>query len=319
MRTLFVSLFLLVALFAKSQVVTNVRSEQDGNKINILYNIEKSKDGQTFKIGVACLTDGRRFVLKSVKGDVGDNIRGGYNKKIVWDVLKDVAELNAAEFFVTIEKINEPNSTNESAPVTNNEPSEKKSYFAVSVGTSVPTGDFKSTNENSDKSGYANTGADFNLSMALMFTPNFGIAGMLGGIANTRTIKISRFGSVNIASDPWSAGFMMGGLQLGIPSGKSMFGLRAMGGFASANSPKTSINDGFSFYEQEAKTASAFSFDIGALVKINLSERICLLGNVDYFSTTPKFTGVITFDGTTIDFEQKITVVTVTLGVGFNF
>ena len=106
-RLLFLCLGCLLSLFSFSQELGNIYSEQDGEKINIYYSILNAGEGQTFKISVSCATENRRFVLKTVSGDVGDSITSGRFKKIIWDVLKDVDELGEAEFFVKIEKINE--------------------------------------------------------------------------------------------------------------------------------------------------------------------------------------------------------------------
>jgi len=100
-------LLYFLSFSAFSQELVNVFTEQDGEKINIYYTITGAEDGQTFKISVSCATENRRFVLKSVSGDVGDSIVPGKNKKIVWDVLKDVDHLYEAEFFVMIEKVNQ--------------------------------------------------------------------------------------------------------------------------------------------------------------------------------------------------------------------
>ncbi|NSW46268.1 MAG: hypothetical protein HPY79_10690 [Bacteroidales bacterium] len=51
------------------------------DKVNIFYTISNAQPGQTFKISISCITNGRRFVLKSVSGDMGDSITPGKFKK----------------------------------------------------------------------------------------------------------------------------------------------------------------------------------------------------------------------------------------------
>jgi hypothetical protein len=102
--TLFLSIFL--SYFAYSQEVANILANQDGDKIQIKYTIKPSDDTQIFRVKVYCsIEEGKKFELKSVAGDVGDNIQGGKSQYlVVWDVLKDVDELKSAEFFVEIKR-----------------------------------------------------------------------------------------------------------------------------------------------------------------------------------------------------------------------
>jgi len=106
-KIIFSGILICSCFFSFAQTLENVFSEQDGDKIIIYYTISDAKPGQTFDISVSCSTENKRFVLKSVSGDVGPNITPGANKKIIWDVLKDVDQLGSAKFFVKIEKINE--------------------------------------------------------------------------------------------------------------------------------------------------------------------------------------------------------------------
>lgn len=80
----------------------DIKVEQDGEKINILFKIDGSKSEQLYSVTISCKMGGKeKFVLKNVTGDVGENIKGGKKEyKAVWDVLKDVDELTEAEFFV---------------------------------------------------------------------------------------------------------------------------------------------------------------------------------------------------------------------------
>lgn len=43
----------------------------------------------------------------SLNGDVGDNIKGGSNKKIVWDVLKDIERIEGVNFVFNVKAIEE--------------------------------------------------------------------------------------------------------------------------------------------------------------------------------------------------------------------
>lgn len=94
-----------MSMFAKAQTVENIRTEQDGEKINIYYQIANSNNKQLIRVTISCLVnESNKITLKSITGDVGDYIIGGKKEyKAVWDVLQDIDELTNAKFFVKIE------------------------------------------------------------------------------------------------------------------------------------------------------------------------------------------------------------------------
>ncbi len=98
-----------MSMFVKAQTVENIHTKQVDEKINIYYQIKNSWDDQFFKITISCLiNNSKKIVLKSITGDVGNNIIGGKDEyRAVWDVLQDVDELTNAEFFVKIELIDD--------------------------------------------------------------------------------------------------------------------------------------------------------------------------------------------------------------------
>lgn len=102
-------LLLLFALGTSAQTIGNIRSEQEGEKINVYYQILKSTRQQSFKVELKCvINDQEKVTLKYISGDVGDTVYGGKEEyKVVWDVLSEVDELTSAEFIVSITE-NEP-------------------------------------------------------------------------------------------------------------------------------------------------------------------------------------------------------------------
>lgn len=121
-----------MSMFAKAQTVENIRTEQDGEKINIYYQIANTNNKQLFRVTISCLVnESNRITLKSITGDVGDFVIGGKNEyKVIWDVLKDVDELTNAKFFVKIE-IKDDSSTIKS------EKTKGKSKFGVKAGLNL--------------------------------------------------------------------------------------------------------------------------------------------------------------------------------------
>ncbi|MBI4645328.1 MAG: hypothetical protein HY738_01740, partial [Bacteroidia bacterium] len=76
--------------------ISNVHSQQQGDSVLIYYDILGTTPEQKFDIRVHCSTDGGKIygeALKSVSGDVGENITGGAGKIIIWDALKDVQKI----------------------------------------------------------------------------------------------------------------------------------------------------------------------------------------------------------------------------------
>ncbi len=87
------------SLFA--QEITNVTSKQIGEKLTIGYDIIGEKLGQQFDVTPMYSVDaGKTFLpMKSVMGNTGANVPGGKNQIIVWDVLKDLKELDGSVMF----------------------------------------------------------------------------------------------------------------------------------------------------------------------------------------------------------------------------
>lgn len=105
-QILAVSLLLTILSFtASAQKADSVRVEQAGDFVKVFYKINGSNPNQTFRISLlASINGGLRSELRSVSGDIGENIVGGKSEYwILWDVLKDVEELTSVEFFIKSE------------------------------------------------------------------------------------------------------------------------------------------------------------------------------------------------------------------------
>ncbi|MHC1705837.1 MAG: caspase family protein [Tenuifilaceae bacterium] len=95
------AVILLYVIPARAQEFTNITTKQLGEKINIEYAITGEKLGQLFTITPYYSLDaGKTFLpIKSVVGNVGTNVPGGRNLIIIWDVLKDLKELEGDVMF----------------------------------------------------------------------------------------------------------------------------------------------------------------------------------------------------------------------------
>lgn len=92
---------LLLSSVGYSQEFSKLTPKQLGEKINLEYAISGEGIGQQFNVSPFYSVDGGKTFLpvKNVKGNVGPNVPGGRNQIIVWDVLKDLNELNSDVLF----------------------------------------------------------------------------------------------------------------------------------------------------------------------------------------------------------------------------
>lgn len=104
---LVVALFFSFTVALQSQTVDSIKIEQAGDFIKIRYKIMNSVPGQVYRVKALCSMDGgMNFEMRSVTGDVGDQVAGGKPEYwIVWDVLKDIDELKSVEFIVRAELV----------------------------------------------------------------------------------------------------------------------------------------------------------------------------------------------------------------------
>ncbi|MBC7124015.1 MAG: caspase family protein [Bacteroidales bacterium] len=93
----------IIGLLATTQAqeFSKLTPKQIGDKITLEYAISGEAVGQQFTVSPFYSIDGGKsfLPLKSVKGNVGYNIPGGRNQIIVWDVLKDLKELDSDVVF----------------------------------------------------------------------------------------------------------------------------------------------------------------------------------------------------------------------------
>ncbi|MEY1638774.1 caspase family protein [Tenuifilum osseticum] len=93
----------IIGLLATTQAqeFSKLTPKQIGDKITLEYAISGEAVGQQFTVSPFYSIDGGKsfLPLKSVKGNVGNNLPGGRNQIIVWDVLKDLKELDSDVVF----------------------------------------------------------------------------------------------------------------------------------------------------------------------------------------------------------------------------
>ena len=123
-------LVLMSSIFISTdgQVVSNVNWELEGNdRIVITYDLAKLGDVIYFDVFLKVMIANELIPAKALSGDVGNYIKVGTNKKIVWNLFEDISALNG-ELSVEVLAVN---------PV----PVDPKPSAEVSVaGTPAPVG-----------------------------------------------------------------------------------------------------------------------------------------------------------------------------------
>ena len=91
--SLLITLLLLVSPLCPGQIHTVVSHpvlELNDQEVHIFYDIINSGPHDRFKISVLITdTQGQELISHSLSGDVGENVSGGVQKHIVWDLLED--------------------------------------------------------------------------------------------------------------------------------------------------------------------------------------------------------------------------------------
>jgi len=103
MKKIFV-LFLLCLFWANSRLLSQPTTWiQKDSVIEITYHFKGIKHGQTYHVSVYASRDGGKIFTENplalVTGDVGKGIKPGTNKKILWEVYKEMPDLEGIIVF----------------------------------------------------------------------------------------------------------------------------------------------------------------------------------------------------------------------------
>lgn len=109
--------------------------ELQGNLVIISYEILQSTSSDLYRIWIEVTDDnGNILNARSLRGDVGDNIRGGSKRQIAWDYEKDVVNLDAGIYVQVLGELMNPK-TEEKVP----DPAVRPMRDASSVSRSTMT------------------------------------------------------------------------------------------------------------------------------------------------------------------------------------
>jgi hypothetical protein len=213
---------------------------------------------------------------------------------------------------------------------------DKPSHFAISVGSSIPLLDFKSTDGNNANAGFAKDGTKYDILWGKdLKNPNWGMTSLfrfhknpidVGALASIVKTAYPSFDYIISAKD-WKLYTLMGGAYYRIPVSKKMTIMpKAMIGLAYIYSPEINVvannnagNIATSYTESSNSITPTYLFSIG--VKSNLYKRIVLVSNFDILGAFPTFSNVKTTygNGTSNNRTKSPTFLTFNYGFGIGF
>ena len=75
--------------------VRNIEFNISDEKLIITYDLVNTKPKELFTINVNIIaSSGKKVSVKHLSGDVNEGVKGGYSKRIIWDIPEDIAFLD---------------------------------------------------------------------------------------------------------------------------------------------------------------------------------------------------------------------------------
>ncbi len=215
----------------------------------------------------------------------------------------------------------------------------KSSIFEVSVngGISSPSGNFGKGDYANEKSGFAKTGYNFNVTGTYFIHKAFGIGALVGfsqyGYKGSQSLadgykEDSGTDSTTFYTKGHNRVFsVLAGPYYSIAAGKKLsIDLRALGGYVNSHLAGFQI-----FYEdyldnsvtQKEASGNSFGYQLGAAIKYNVTKCIAVKVNADYFSSTPKiniqYENFVVNSGRKLtEYKEAISGLNTTVGIAFD-
>ena len=201
----------------------------------------------------------------------------------------------------------------------NETPAEKKNSLTFHMGPTFPLGDFLSKKLDNSDAGFAKTGITLDVSYQRLFDDNIGLAANVFYNMNGLDIKKAeeQYNLTGLKMDHWQFVGVTVGPSFGFaPSTKTRMDFRVMGGFAKANSPEINF-DGTLMLKEDWSTSAVFQ--AGTNMRTDVSSKVYFFSGLDYKYLKPTF-DVVMGDGSTGDpVKQTMSVLNLTIGLGFKF
>ena len=217
--------------------------------------------------------------------------------------------------------------------------SQDKGYFAISLGPSIPLGDFASKDMDNESAGFAKPGAIFDLSFGYKLGKNVGVTALLRGqsnkldgnaISNEMSKQLPDDVSEQTKVGSWAIGAFLAGVYSSIPVAKQVtFETRLMMGVLSVKAPEILIDltgpGGTAWVKQKSASTTAFAYLAGIGIKYDAGKRVAVLANIDYLGAKPQFdnveitTNLLDLQNETNDYTQDFGSINVSFGIGYRF
>lgn len=113
MRNALLVVFLLLAVAASAQKASIKKVELAGEKIIVHYDLEDSNPGHEYQINLYASQSNFATALTKVRGDVGNEIKPGANKRIEWSIMEELGPFKGklsleirGRMFIPVARIN---------------------------------------------------------------------------------------------------------------------------------------------------------------------------------------------------------------------
>jgi opacity protein-like surface antigen len=208
---------------------------------------------------------------------------------------------------------------------------EPKSFIAFHAGPSFPVADFSSTDmENNPDAGFAKTGINLNLTYGYQFQNNLGLVASVLFNQN----KVDKGGVIYkdetseqelvLSMDHWQFYGVSAGPMLTFNIGNKVYtDVKVMIGAVNANAPKISFQ-GLELTKESWNVAPLYQ--AGLNLRMDAGKNIFIMAGADYMYLKPTFKyefSSLIAEQIPMDlsdyFKQKMSVVNVTVGVGYKF
>ncbi|MBK5286707.1 MAG: hypothetical protein JJE25_15050 [Bacteroidia bacterium] len=208
-----------------------------------------------------------------------------------------------------------------------------RGYGGLCLGISFPLNYFASADPANEKAGFANTGFRLCMPFAYLLEENIGIGGILFTQKNPVALKevktqLSLPSNTDLSSIPWSADGILAGIYFSFPLDTAtgiFLDIKLMGGIITAQLPVLFVNAVYYsrgyYYTYVASTKSAsvtsFAYAIDAGTRFRLSNKIALLINCNYFSSTPEFKDIPVSQPRKDTYRQPMSTLNVDAGLAY--
>jgi len=214
-------------------------------------------------------------------------------------------------------------------------PNYKESRLVFKLGAGMPQGDFGDDNPLNIEAGTAETGILFEMDFFQELNESFYFSLMARfqangadpeAIASALALQ-PNISILEVTTDPWKTNsFMVGFGTIATSNARSSLLTRFMIGYSSIASPSiiATASNGTSIVtvNQESVNSGTLSFLVGLGLKININEQLSFLVGADYYAANPEFNNVTATGSTggfaSANFEQKVRIVNLSFGLGFN-